>query len=30
LRLPSAPRDEVMPVLDDYVQYIERFAGDAA
>ena len=25
LRLPSAPRDEVMPVLDDYVQYIGRF-----
>lgn len=25
LRLPSAPRDEVMPVLDDYVQYIDRF-----
>ena len=25
LRLPSAGRDEVMPVLDDYVQYIDRF-----
>jgi alkanesulfonate monooxygenase SsuD/methylene tetrahydromethanopterin reductase-like flavin-dependent oxidoreductase (luciferase family) len=25
LRIPSAPRDEVMPVLDDYVQYIDRF-----
>lgn len=24
LRLPSAPRDEVMPVLDDYVQYLDR------
>jgi probable F420-dependent oxidoreductase len=24
LRLPSAPRDEVLPVLDDYVQYLER------
>jgi probable F420-dependent oxidoreductase len=26
LRLPSAPRDEVMPVLDDFVQYLGRFA----
>jgi probable F420-dependent oxidoreductase len=25
LRIPSAPRDEVLPVLDDYVQYIDRF-----
>lgn len=25
LRLPSAPRDDVMPVLDEYVQYIDRF-----
>jgi len=25
LRLPSAPRDEVMPVLDEYAQYIDRF-----
>ena len=25
LRLPSAPRDEVMPVLDEYVHYIDRF-----
>ena len=25
LRIPSAPRDEVMPVLDDYVQYLDRF-----
>ncbi len=25
LRLPSAIRDEVMPVLDDYVQYIDQF-----
>ena len=25
LRIPSAPRDEVMPVLDEYVQYIDRF-----
>ena len=25
LRVPSASRDEVMPVLDDYVQYIDRF-----
>ena len=25
LRIPSAPRDEVLPVLDDYVQYIGRF-----
>ncbi|MBW1883150.1 MAG: LLM class F420-dependent oxidoreductase [Deltaproteobacteria bacterium] len=25
LRLPSAVRDEVMPVLDDYVQYIDQF-----
>jgi probable F420-dependent oxidoreductase len=25
LRLPSATRDEVMPVLDEYVQYINRF-----
>lgn len=25
LQLPSAPRDEVMPVLDDYVQYLNRF-----
>jgi probable F420-dependent oxidoreductase len=24
-RLPSAVRDEVMPVLDDYVQYIDQF-----
>jgi len=24
LRLPCAPRDEVMPVLDDYVQYLDR------
>ena len=22
LRLPSAPRDEVMPVLDEYVQFV--------
>ncbi len=22
LRLPSAPRDVVLPVLDDYVQYL--------
>ena len=22
LRLPSAPRDEVMPVLDDYAKYL--------
>ena len=25
LRIPSAPRDEVMPVLDEYLQYIDRF-----
>ena len=25
LRIPSAPRDEVLPVLDDYIQYIDRF-----
>ena len=25
LRVPSAVRDEVLPVLDDYVQYIDRF-----
>jgi probable F420-dependent oxidoreductase len=25
LRIPAASRDEVLPVLDDYVQYIERF-----
>ena len=25
LRIPSAQRDEVMPVLDEYVQYIDRF-----
>ena len=25
LRIPSAPRDEVMPALDEYVQYIDRF-----
>ncbi|MFK7897700.1 MAG: LLM class F420-dependent oxidoreductase [Myxococcota bacterium] len=25
LRVPSASRDEVLPVLDDYVQYIDRF-----
>ena len=25
LRLPCAPRDEVLPVLDDYVQYLGRF-----
>jgi hypothetical protein len=25
LRVPSAPRDQVMPVLDDYVQYIDAF-----
>jgi probable F420-dependent oxidoreductase len=25
LRIPSAPRDEVLPVLDDYAQYIDRF-----
>jgi probable F420-dependent oxidoreductase len=25
LRLPSAARDEVLPVLDDYVRYIEQF-----
>jgi len=25
LRVPSAPRDEVLPVLDDYVQYIDRY-----
>ena len=25
LRLPSATRDEVIPVLDDYVQYIDQF-----
>ncbi len=25
LRLPSAPRDEVLPILDDFVQYIDRF-----
>ena len=25
LRIPSAPRDAVLPVLDDYVQYIDRF-----
>ena len=25
LRIPSAARDEVLPVLDDYVQYIGRF-----
>ena len=25
LRMPSAVRDEVLPVLDDYVQYIDRF-----
>jgi len=25
LRLPSAARDEVLPVLDDYVRFIERF-----
>ena len=24
LRLPSAPRDEVMVVLDDYVQFLDR------
>ncbi|MEM9177874.1 MAG: LLM class F420-dependent oxidoreductase [Myxococcota bacterium] len=24
LRIPSAPRDEVLPVLDDYVQYLDR------
>jgi probable F420-dependent oxidoreductase len=25
LRIPSATRDEVLPVLDEYVQYIDRF-----
>lgn len=25
LRIPTAARDEVLPVLDDYVQYIDRF-----
>ena len=25
LRLPSAPRDEVMPILDEYRAYIDRF-----
>ena len=25
LRLPSATRDEVMPVLDEYAQYVDRF-----
>jgi len=25
LRIPSAARDEVLPVLDDYVRYIDRF-----
>ena len=25
LRIPAASRDEVLPVLDDYVQYIDRF-----
>ena len=25
LRIPAAARDEVLPVLDDYVQYIDRF-----
>ncbi|MBJ22171.1 MAG: LLM class F420-dependent oxidoreductase [bacterium] len=25
LRIPSAPADEVLPVLDDYIQYIDRF-----
>jgi len=26
LRIPSAGRDEVLPVLDDYVQYLEHFS----
>jgi probable F420-dependent oxidoreductase len=26
LRIPAAVRDEVLPVLDDYVQYIDRFS----
>ncbi len=25
LRIPVASRDEVLPVLDDYVQYVDRF-----
>jgi probable F420-dependent oxidoreductase len=25
LRIPAAARDEVLPVLDDYIQYIDRF-----
>ncbi|MAG30899.1 MAG: LLM class F420-dependent oxidoreductase [Deltaproteobacteria bacterium] len=25
LRIPSASRDEILPVLDDYVRYIDRF-----
>ncbi len=25
LRIPAAVRDEVLPVLDDYIQYIDRF-----
>ena len=25
LRVPSAGRDEILPILDDYLQYIDRF-----
>jgi hypothetical protein len=25
LRIPAAGRDEVLPVLDDFVQYVDRF-----
>ena len=25
LRLPSAPRDRVMPVLDGYARHVERY-----
>ena len=25
LRLPAAPRDEVMPVLDEFVGWLERY-----
>lgn len=29
LRLPSAPRDEVLPILDEYAPYVERFARES-
>jgi hypothetical protein len=25
LRIPSAPRDEVLPVLDDYARFVDRY-----